>query len=131
MHNFIIIINYFRLEKSIIIYTRIALHYFKLDEQLLWKSLPFTSSCNHIYVWFISILNVKTTFPLFREALESLTESWLVFLLALDAAVCLSVVLLPEPHRWRLDSTKAIHQFYILSICLHYEYYPFYSDFVF
>lgn len=119
------ILTIFRLEKSIIIYTRIVLHCFKLDEQLLWKSLPFTSSCNHIYFWFISILNVKTTFPLFREALESLPESWLVFWLALDAVVCLSVVLLPEPHKWRPDSTKAIHQFYILSICLHYDHYPF------
>lgn len=100
--------NYFSYRKTIILYTCIVLH--------------FSCTRNNICKRVISIPNMKATF-LFKEALESLPESWLVFLFALDAAVCLSVVVLPEPHKWRLDSIKAIHQFNILSIFLHYDHY--------
>lgn len=115
--------NYFSSEKKgMIIYICIVLHFSCMTNNIC-KRVCHSPAIIFIFL-LISIPNMKATF-LFTEALESLPESWLVFWLALDAVVCLSVVLLPEPHKWRLDSTKAIHQFYILSICLHYDHYPF------
>lgn len=122
MHNF-----FFHPEKGIIIYACMVLHCFMYMTNNFCEIVCHSPLAVIIYIYIIYINTKRERYISFVQrsagVIAGIVIGVLVGIGCCCVLVCCSVA---GPHKWRLDSTKAIHQLYILSICLHYDHFLFY-----